>query len=108
MKVLIYCLLTKLSKVLVSFFRRERETETETERDRDRETETETETETRQREREREKERGREGGREGGRAGGGERQREMLLMLLIDLAGISLEMKFLFEKDSNLSLLLNV
>ena len=51
MKVLIYCLLTKLSKVLVSFFWRERERKKERERDREgqgqrqgqRETETETE-----------------------------------------------------------------
>ena len=99
MKVLIYCLLTKLSKVLVSFFWRERERKkerqrgTETDRDRDRQRETE-----RQRDR--------------------ERQRETVLLYIIDVTEIllvsavinciSLEMKFLFEKDSNLSLLLNI
>ena len=48
MKVLIYCLLTKLSKVLVSFFRRERHRERDTQREteRDRETERQRETET--------------------------------------------------------------
>ena len=105
MKVLIYCLLTKLSKVLVSFFWRERERKkerqrgTETDRDRDRQRETETETD-------RETERQRE------------RQRETVLLYIIDVTEIllvsavinciSLEMKFLFEKDSNLSLLLNI
>ena len=63
-----------------------------------------------ERERERERERGRERkrDRQTDRQTDRQREREMLLMLLIDLAGISLEMKFLFEKDSNLSLLLNV
>ena len=105
MKVLIYCLLTKLSKVLVSFFWRERkkERERETERDRDR-----------QRQRQRQTERDRDRDRQRDR----ERQRETVLLYIIDVTEIllvsavinciSLEMKFLFEKDSNLSLLLNI
>ena len=101
MKVLIYCLLTKLSKVLVSFFWREREKERKRERQRGTGTETETERDT---DRERQRQR--------------QRETETVLLYIIDVTEIllvsavinciSLEMKFLFEKDSNLSLLLNI
>ena len=101
MKVLIYCLLTKLSKVLVSFFWRERERKKERDREGQGQRETETETE-RDRDRDRDT----------------DRETETVLLYIIDVTEIllvsavinciSLEMKFLFEKDSDLSLLLNI
>ena len=77
-----------------------------------------------ERERERKKERERQRGtetdrdRDRDRQRDRERQRETVLLYIIDVTEIllvsavinciSLEMKFLFEKDSNLSLLLNI
>ena len=85
----------------MSFFWREREKERKRERQRGTGTETETERDT---DRERQRQR--------------QRETETVLLYIIDVTEIllvsavinciSLEMKFLFEKDSNLSLLLNI